>query len=111
VDLAPTLLRAAGVEPGLTQDGTPLQPILDGDGERPPVLLEIYGRKDGDVFGVRTADNVYAEHANGFVELYDLRRDPYELDNVADAPEQALVRERLAGELKRLRKCSGTSCL
>lgn len=110
VDLAPTLLQAAGVKPGLAQDGLPMQPLLAGERSRPPILLEIYGRKDGDVFGVRTADFSYAEHTEGFAELYDLRRDPLELENVAGEAEYTGVQKRLAADLERLRKCAGSSC-
>lgn len=110
VDLTPTFLAAAGIKTRAKQDGVPLQPILAGRRTRPPVLLEIYGRKDGDVFGVHTADFTYAEHNSGFVELYDLRNDPLELDNVAGRPAYAAAQDRLEADLQRLRHCAGRTC-
>lgn len=110
VDLSPTILRAADVKPGLNQDGLPLQPVLNSGHSRPPVLLEIFGRKDGDVFGVRTNDWVYAEHSDGFAELYNLSRDPLQLDNMAGQPSAAAEQGRLSRTLTTLRDCSGQNC-
>lgn len=109
-DLSPTLLQAAGAKSPVKQDGIPIQQTITADKNRPPVLVEIYGRKDGDLFGLRTPDFAYAEHADGFVELYALRRDPDELENVADQPRYATTVERLSRTLQRLKTCSGYSC-
>lgn len=110
VDMAPTLLRAAGATPTLPQDGVPLQPITDASKTRPPILLEIYGRKDGNTFGVRTSRFVYAEHSSGFQELYDLRNDPFELANVAGNPKYRNAQQDLAETLNKLRGCAGATC-
>jgi N-acetylglucosamine-6-sulfatase len=45
------------------------------------------------------------------IELYDLRRDPYELSNRARDSAYAAVREALADHLRALAACSGPSCL
>jgi N-acetylglucosamine-6-sulfatase len=45
------------------------------------------------------------------VELYDLQRDPYELENRARDPAYAAVRAALAGQLDRLASCSGANCV
>jgi N-acetylglucosamine-6-sulfatase len=55
---------------------------------------------------MRTASFLYVEYADGEREFYDLRRDPFELHNIADelsTPE----RRRLHAELRALEKCHG----
>ena len=37
-------------------------------------------------------------------------RDRYEMHNVVDDPAYAQVKKRLAADLKRLRRCKGSSC-
>ena len=51
----------------------------------------------------------YAEYATGERELYDLVRDPSELDNAAGATPAAEL-ERLRAAVERLRRCAGTTC-
>jgi len=109
-DMSQTLLRAAGVQASIKQDGVPIQETIASSQGRPPVLIEIYGRKDGDLFGLRTRDFAYAQHADGFVELYDLGADPNELKNVAGDPQYAATVARLSTQLQRLRSCSGRDC-
>jgi hypothetical protein len=57
---------------------------------------------------VRTSRYAYTEYANGERELYDLRRDPAELDNVDGQAPYASTEASLAKRLAALRRCSGT---
>jgi N-acetylglucosamine-6-sulfatase len=58
---------------------------------------------------VRTRDHLYVEYDNGESELYDLEKDPYELDNVyEDADLDQLW--RYEGWLGSLRDCAGEDC-
>jgi arylsulfatase A-like enzyme len=58
---------------------------------------------------LRTDRYVYVEYATGERQLFDVRRDPYELHNLAATASPALV-QRLSGRLATLRACSGASC-
>ncbi|MEJ7873178.1 MAG: sulfatase/phosphatase domain-containing protein, partial [Rubrobacteraceae bacterium] len=58
---------------------------------------------------VRTKTHKYVEHENGEKELYDLANDPYELENVYETTDPALV-EDLKARLEALRDCSGDGC-
>jgi hypothetical protein len=53
---------------------------------------------------------VYAEHDNGERELYDLRRDPQQLENAIGKPQYAAIEARLAERLAMLHACAGPSC-
>ncbi len=110
VDLTPTILEAARVEPGEKTDGVPLQPIVRGKRSRGEVLLEIFGRKDGDLLGVRNDRYMFARHAGGEQELYDLKNDPHQLQNVAGRKSYAKAQRHLSKRLARLRDCEGESC-
>lgn len=123
-DLAPTILDAAGAEAGRTQDGVSLLPRMHGE-ELPAraLLLEALAPAlpfeignpifDHQVpfYGVRTERWKYINWSFGAEELYDLRRDPYELDNLAAEPQHSGVKTRLAALAQRLRSCSGRGCL
>jgi arylsulfatase A-like enzyme len=108
IDLAPTIAALAGVRPGLPQDGRSLVPFLRG--QDPPWrvdgLVEYRGpgqlRRGGSppFRAVRTRRFLYVAYDNGWRELYDMRRDPWQLVNEADtpryAPPQAYLARRLA---------------
>jgi arylsulfatase A-like enzyme len=90
VDLAATILDLAGV-PALPTDGVSLRSLLvDGTGEPHPggVLLEHkdFGLKHNvpNYCGLRTERRTYIRYATGFRELYNLGRDPHQLENRAD---------------------------
>lgn len=110
VDLAATFVRASGARPDRRLDGVPLQDKPLAKAGREDVLLEIFGRRNGNVFGLRTPRYVYVEHETGFTELYDLDRDPGQLRNVEGTKRLAGIERKLAGRLADLRECSGRSC-
>jgi len=58
---------------------------------------------------VRTKTHKYVEHENGERELYDLANDPYELDNLYEGADSALL-EDLKARLEALRDCSEEGC-
>ena len=133
IDLAPTIAELAGVTPPAFVDGRSLAPLLRG--EPPPVarqaaLIELFAPADGrrpspvqmnrwhqarsakDVppyRALRTAEAVYVEYESGERELYDLRVDPYQLDNLANNADPALI-DRFSTRLAELARCAGDTC-
>jgi arylsulfatase A-like enzyme len=91
IDLAPTISELAGIRPGLPEDGRSFVPFLRGEQVpwRHAWLEEFLGRDmlhDGGpppYVAVQTRRNLYAEYRNGWRELYDLKQDPWELNNIA----------------------------
>jgi N-acetylglucosamine-6-sulfatase len=78
-------------------------------GEREPAD-SIYDYKAGGNFrGLRTNDYTYVEFQNGDVELYDLRADPYELENIARTAGPALL-DKFHKWLSELEDCAANSC-
>jgi N-acetylglucosamine-6-sulfatase len=96
LDIAPTIADLTGVSLPGPVDGTSLVPALTGRGPIPTsgVLLEHESMRLGPSYcGMRTRRWKYVVYRNGDEELYDLRRDPYELRNLAGT--RPLVRTRL----------------
>jgi N-acetylglucosamine-6-sulfatase len=59
--------------------------------------------------GLRTKNYLYVDYKTGEHELYDLRKDPYELNNMyATAPPE--ITQRLEAQLDALRQCSAAQC-
>jgi hypothetical protein len=89
-------------------DGQSLTPLLGADGAtqnwRKDFLVELYRHlppaQNGDVIkALRTEHEVYVEYRSGPRELYDLRTDPYQLQNIyatADPAHIADLSARLA---------------
>jgi hypothetical protein len=74
-----------------------------------PVLQRLAREFIPSYAALRGTDFLYVEWASGFVELYDHRVDPYELDNAADRVAPSTI-ARLHEQLEALRRCSADSC-
>jgi arylsulfatase A-like enzyme len=114
IDLAPTLVDLAGATPKRTVDGISLLPAsgVAQHADRDIVLEAGPKTVDGPMTftGLRTERYTYIEYATGERELYDLQKDPYELQNLAGDPGVAGVQRALAAELARVRNCAGRVC-
>jgi len=116
------LVEAAAAEgrgpPSPSVDEDSIKPLLTGDPlpegwRRAARSEEAWSRVDWgrpELQAVRTGDHLYVEYATGERELYDLREDPYQLDNRYDSADPELLR-RLRERLQELRKCSGSDCV
>jgi arylsulfatase A-like enzyme len=133
VDVVPTILELTGASANRTQDGRSLLPFAKSPDARTarPILLEsYYGRfiydPEATVHDPRTKAPPaptpktwkgivigrwklvrYSKHV---MELYDLRRDPFELRSLARRARFEPVVKKLFKQLRRLAKCSGASC-
>jgi N-acetylglucosamine-6-sulfatase len=113
VDDAETILAAAGgtARPRRVEDGVSLLRFWrDGGLELGRDLLvdNMPGVTHFDA--IRSRNFLYAEHQNGERELYDLRKDPYELQSQHANPSYDRIKNALAARLHRLVTCAGASC-
>ena len=112
IDLAPTLLALAGVQPGADLQGRSLIPVLERDSRdwRSSFLVEYYSDT---VFprihqmgyaAARTERYKYIQYRDleGMDELYDLEADPFEETNIIGGPDASSTLERMKSELRRL---------
>lgn len=63
-----------------------------------------------DYEGIRLGPYKYIEWPDGEKELYDITKDPYELNNKARDPNLFPIRAFLHSQLIRLEACSGSTC-
>ena len=112
LDFAETFLALAGVDVPADMQGRSLVPLLKGNtpNDWPKSFYYHYyefpgGHSVARHYGVRT-DRYKLIHfyQNKEWELFDLERDPNELNSVYDESEYAKIRKELETELDRLRK-------
>ena len=113
VDDAETILDAAGdtARPGRVVDGVSLLRYWQDGGlelGRDVLVDNQPGVTHFDAIRSRTF--MYAEHQNGDRELYDLAKDPYELQSQHANPAYDAVKAALAARLHKLVTCAGANC-
>ncbi|MCK7674729.1 sulfatase-like hydrolase/transferase [Corynebacterium pygosceleis] len=107
LDLPATVLDIAGHDPGLAEDGRSIVDLTRGDDAavddwREDIVCEFHGHHFPlQQRMLRTRDFKLIISHEGINELYDLRCDPWEMNNVYDAPTYADIRSDLAKNLRR----------
>jgi arylsulfatase A-like enzyme len=106
-DLAPTIAKVTGAQPGRVMDGRSLIPFAQDKllQSGRDILLETPTYS-----AVRSPNWLYAEYTTGEKELYNLARDRYELDSQQANPAFDPMEANLAARLARLRACKGSVC-
>ncbi|MEZ5076347.1 MAG: sulfatase [Solirubrobacterales bacterium] len=140
IDIAPTVLELARATPDKSIDGRSLVPYITDTElrSRRPILFESFVETNDveangaepskarvsarpvadasitappkDYVGIRLGPYKYIEWPTGEKELYDLRKDPNELNNRVRHPNFFPVRNFLHTELIRLAQCTGREC-
>jgi N-acetylglucosamine-6-sulfatase len=136
VDIAPTVLELAGVRADRSIDGRSLVPFLRDPQRRTdrPILFESFvetadvegngavpSRRGGgatasllappkNYAGIRLGRYKFIAWPSGEKELYDLNRDPYELNSLHDVRNLDPIRNFLHRQMLRLRRCAGRRC-
>jgi arylsulfatase A-like enzyme len=118
IDVAPTIVEAAGATAGLTMDGRSLWPFLSGaqsawptgSGARHLLVEDSRRGAAATVFwSIRRGRYVYTEYANGDRELYDLQTDSAQLVSRHASQAHATIRGQLARRLAAMKTCRGPS--
>jgi len=116
VDFAPTLLALCGLKVPSAMQGTDLSAVVLGKSEKGPdsAFFQIFGPfHAGGVKagwrGVRTQRYMYARYESAPWVLYDVQKDPYELNNLADDPKAANIRQQMEKRLAAWMKKTGDS--
>jgi len=84
-DFAPTISEFAGATPDIEMDGQSLIPLLDKtnpDKWRKKFLIEFWNQSGIPTYSaIRTTDYLYVKYEDNFEEIYDLDKDPNQMDN------------------------------
>jgi arylsulfatase A-like enzyme len=73
---------------------------------------EILFENTGGDAGIRSGDFVYIDRGTDIHELYDLKNDPYQLNNLILSPNPAHIstKNALIARLAQVRNCAGANC-
>ena len=111
VDIFPSLCGLCGIPVPRTIEGFDLSSAwrgVSGAFEQEGILTMNFTAsydylEDGQEWrGVRTKRYAYARWLDGTVELFDLENDPLEMENLADLPDAAELRQQLEDQLQEL---------
>jgi arylsulfatase A-like enzyme len=80
-----------------------------GSGANPPAHASVVAPPKN-YYGIRLGPYKYIEWPDGEKELYDINKDPYELNNIVRNKNFAPIRAFMHKELERLEECSGRTC-
>ncbi|MGB3633015.1 MAG: sulfatase, partial [Rubrobacteraceae bacterium] len=115
VESSPGLKTEVG-SPSASEDNSPSgslrgnsDPKVDPEASQDEAAGDELGGTDPDLKAIRTRNHLYVEYSNGERELYDLRSDPYQIENKYSSASPALL-QNLENRLDALRECSGSSC-
>ncbi|MGL5811036.1 MAG: sulfatase-like hydrolase/transferase, partial [Nocardioides sp.] len=114
LDIAPTVLDWAGASAGRLLDGRSISSFIETPVTRSRFTRLVQsGRITGsysgrwDYRGVREKRYTYMRWRSGFEELYDRKRDRYQLRNVAGRPEYGAVLRTMRKRFRILSPCAG----
>jgi len=112
LDIAPTVLEVAGLQPGGELQGRSLVPVLKKKARdwRTSFLIEYFSDtvfpriQNMGYVAIRTWRHKYIKYRElkGMDELYDLDNDPYEETNIVDRPDARETLQHMQVELGRL---------
>lgn len=114
-DLAPTFAELGSAVLRHETDGRSLLPLFNANPShvwRNSGLIEYWSPNEGpneipSYRAIRSASHLYVEWSSGEVELYDLSRDPFQLENLGGENELSAV---LSARLEELAACQGQEC-
>jgi len=121
VDMTATVLKIANAKPGRKMDGMSLLAAAKGKQGLPQRDIPLEASRplftystpltafDVPYYGVKTPRYKYVNWSFGDKELYDLKNDPDEMENLANDPAMAGLMADLEAEASRLRGCVGTN--
>ncbi len=120
IDLAPTILELAGAVPPDTIDGESIIEVMTGatpsENWRDAIQIELRTPISSNqpftvptYFGIRTNYQCYVEYDTAELELYDLVRDPFQMESQHLSDPETLL-PVLQGPLTALSTCAGASC-
>jgi arylsulfatase A-like enzyme len=124
VDFAATILDLAKAKAGRTLDGVSLLPTANNPAKRPDRAISIEApeplfssssipsnRWDQAYKGVRTDAWKYVIYkVSRGEELYDLKADPFEINNLAADPAYAAIKAKMIAKLAKVNSCVGAKC-